>query len=391
MKFCFLRWSIFFLAPILLAPAADITLQQAYLDAFLKEEDAERLDKNGNTALALSELEDTYAKLKKIHDDYPHWEPALVKGRMDDCRARIRALQSKVQPSTITVSKAGNQVDPHATLQQQYLDIYLRLNDGQRLEQSGDLAGALARFQDCYRRLSDLQKSDPDFETVLIGERLGDSRAKIIEVERKAFVQAEKEKAASAALASASLKNKSHARTYPWKTNIVATVFRIGEGTRTVGDWDPSTTNSFYVALPFNDLTNPKMAREWLPASWSKPAREGKTVSACQHRWVEIKNSEGAVCYAQWEDVGPDHSNSASYVFGAERPGKKSAGLGVAPAVGQFLGIDQTGKTSWRFVDDSDVRSGPWLNSGAQIAGSNQKPVMPSPVGENVIPTTNAP
>jgi hypothetical protein len=40
MKFCFLRWSIFFLAPILLAPAADITLQQAYLDAFLKEEDA---------------------------------------------------------------------------------------------------------------------------------------------------------------------------------------------------------------------------------------------------------------------------------------------------------------------------------------------------------------
>ena len=52
-----------------------------------------------------------------------------------------------------------------------------------------------------------------------------------------------------------------------------------------------STVNTFYVALPFNDLAFPDKAREWVPRAWHRPNKDGKQVSACKDRWVEIKNS----------------------------------------------------------------------------------------------------
>jgi hypothetical protein len=189
--------------------------------------------------------------------------------------------------------------------------------------------------------------------------------------------------------------------TYPWKMDIITTMFWIGEGGSNVSstdniqsswdqDWLPnnhgsdspnnrngyaagnhaSTLNPFYVALPFNDLVFPDKARQWLPRGWYRPPKDGKQVSACKDRWVEIKNAQGRTCYAQWEDVGPLRYDHAEYVFGNERPigvGDDHAGLDVSPAVAQYLGIDGKNRiTSWRFVDDEDVRPGDWLRLDEQ-------------------------
>jgi hypothetical protein len=185
--------------------------------------------------------------------------------------------------------------------------------------------------------------------------------------------------------------------TYPWKTQIITTMFYIGEGgssisstTNHASSWDQewedsnrgsdnpydrngyasgshaSTVNPFYIALPFNDLVYPDKARQWLPPGWHRPNKDGKPVSACKDRWVEIKTEDGSghICYAQWEDVGPLRYDHAEYVFGPERPDTYTrAGLDVSPAVAQYLGIDgeKRSTTRWRFVDDEDVPPGAWL------------------------------
>ena len=189
---------------------------------------------------------------------------------------------------------------------------------------------------------------------------------------------------------------------YPWKTRIITTEFWIGEGSTPISStdnmassWDEdwrannhgsdnplnrngyasgthaSTLNPFYVALPFNDLAFPDKADRWLPYGWHRRPKDGKQVSACKDRWVMIKNTKGDVCYAQWEDVGPLRYDHAEYVFGDERPlglGDNQAGLDVSPAVAEYLGIDHKDRplTSWRFVDDEDVRPGPWLKLDEQ-------------------------
>lgn len=176
---------------------------------------------------------------------------------------------------------------------------------------------------------------------------------------------------------------------YPWKTNITTTVFWIGSPTTLVDVWNPIwlkenggptdtenksgnaswnhalSMNPFYVALPFNDLAFPDKARQWVPATWARPPRDGKPVSACQDRWVEIKGPTGRTCFAQWEDFGPNRADDAEYVFGDGRPDTDDrAGLDVSPAVAKYLGIKlPEGYTSmsWRFVDDPDVQAGVWL------------------------------
>jgi hypothetical protein len=187
-------------------------------------------------------------------------------------------------------------------------------------------------------------------------------------------------------------------QSYPWKSDIVTTVFWIGEGsapgvsntTNHSSAWDinwehnnggadgqddligyaPSDhaalLNPFYVALPFNDLAYPEMTSRWLPSGWYRRQHHGeKPVSACQHRWIMIKNLKGRVCFAQWEDVGPLVTDNPEYVFGSERP-RARAGLDVSPAVAKYLGIDSTAITSWRFVDDADVQPGMWLRYDEQ-------------------------
>jgi hypothetical protein len=187
---------------------------------------------------------------------------------------------------------------------------------------------------------------------------------------------------------------------YPWKLNIVSTVFWIGEqptpNNPTPNDkssWDmewainyggyddPNPANRtdryhptgfipklnpFYIALPYNDVQGGTWrtkveARQIIPWFHREFKRSGHTV--LKGRWVAIRRN-GKVCYAQWEDVGPFETDDWRYVFGDSRPrttGNGGAGLDVSPAVRDFLDFNSGHATcDWRFVDVQEVQEGPW-------------------------------
>ena len=183
---------------------------------------------------------------------------------------------------------------------------------------------------------------------------------------------------------------------YPWKNSIVTTVFWIGEdasGNNPVpnhsSSWDKNwgqsyggfddpnparrenyvpvrftpRQNPFYCALPYNDKANtghrPEAARV---VPWFKEAYQGPAVSVCKDRWIAIRKGNRTV-YAQWEDAGPFRTDHWQYVFGNERPKpnlNRGAGLDVSPAVRDYLGLQETDVTDWRFVEFSEVPRGPW-------------------------------
>jgi hypothetical protein len=187
---------------------------------------------------------------------------------------------------------------------------------------------------------------------------------------------------------------------YPWRTNIVTTVFWIGEppgGHNLVPNrtsaWDKQwiksyggfddpdpdhrrhylpvkftpRQNPFYCALPYNDKARtghrPEAPRV---VPWFKDAYRGPAVSTCKDRWVAIRKGNRVV-YAQWEDAGPFQTDHWQYVFGDERPKPSlngGAGLDVSPAVRDYLGLKQTDVTDWRFVEFSEVPRGPWSTLG---------------------------
>jgi hypothetical protein len=99
---------------------------------------------------------------------------------------------------------------------------------------------------------------------------------------------------------------------------------------------------------------------------WYQEDFESVDRSVCKGRWIAIRRGD-RVCYAQWEDAGPFRTDHAAYVFGEERPLpnlNKGAGLDVSPAVRDFLGMEDTGITDWKFVEFADVPTGPWANFG---------------------------
>ncbi|MDF1740768.1 MAG: hypothetical protein P1U86_16530 [Verrucomicrobiales bacterium] len=195
---------------------------------------------------------------------------------------------------------------------------------------------------------------------------------------------------------------------YPWKRNIVTTVFWIGETpTRnnptpnTVSAWDrrwtsnyggfdnpaPSardgyipkdftpTQNPFYYALPYNDITRSgtkASARAMIPWFKKRYYRSGRTVLKGQ--WMAIRRGD-QVCYAQWEDVGPFETDDYNYIFGDERPKTKKnrgAGLDVSPAIRDYLGFGGGyGTVDWRFVDLDEVPDGPWKKWGTNNPFAN--------------------
>lgn len=187
---------------------------------------------------------------------------------------------------------------------------------------------------------------------------------------------------------------------YPWKKQIVTTIFWIGE-TPTANnpvpnrssswdkDWaqnyggfdDPSPArrqdyipvkftprqNPFYCALPYNDKASTghrPEAPQIVP--WFTEAYQGPAVSVCKDRWVEIRKGDRTV-YAQWEDAGPFRTDHWQYVFGNERPKpnlNRGAGLDVSPAVRDYLGLQETDVTDWKFVDFKEIPRGPWSKYG---------------------------
>ncbi len=187
---------------------------------------------------------------------------------------------------------------------------------------------------------------------------------------------------------------------FSWKTNIVTTVFWIGEeagGNNPVpnhkSSWDANWTsnyggfdnpdsssrknyipvsftprqNPFYCALPYNDVTHGQFKPEaplvipWFKAAYTEPGH-----SVCKDRWLAIRKGN-RTCYAQWEDCGPFRTDHFQYVFQNERPKPNlnhGAGLDVSPAVRDYLGLAPTDVTDWQFVDVREVAPGPWRNYG---------------------------
>src|SRR3954466_12962875 len=196
----------------------------------------------------------------------------------------------------------------------------------------------------------------------------------------------------------------STATRYPWKSNIVTTVFWVGEeagGNNPVpnykSSWDLNWTtnyggtdnpepsqrrnyipvafvpqqNPFYFALPYNDVTHGQTKPEApLVIPWFKQAfREFQLQpgqSVCQHRWIAIRKGN-RTAYAQWEDCGPFRTDHYQYVFQNEKPKPNlngGAGLDVSPAVRDYLGLQPTDVTDWQFIEVSDVPPGPWRTYG---------------------------
>ncbi|MGI9114507.1 MAG: hypothetical protein ACR2FX_05640 [Chthoniobacterales bacterium] len=190
------------------------------------------------------------------------------------------------------------------------------------------------------------------------------------------------------------------AERYSWKTQIVTTVFWIGEEPTSrnpvpnrSSSWDKNWSqsyggfdnpdrarragyipasftpkqNPFYCALPYNDKASTghrPEAPQVVP--WFKEAYQGPGVSTCKGRWVAIRKGD-RVAYAQWEDAGPFRTDHWQYVFGNERPKpnlNKGAGLDISPAVRDFLGLSDTDVTDWHFVDFEEVPHGPWAQYG---------------------------
>jgi len=187
----------------------------------------------------------------------------------------------------------------------------------------------------------------------------------------------------------------------PWKKDITATVFWVGEkpsgANKTPNDkssWDvnwaknfggfdnpdPSARvgfrpkgfvpkqNPFYVALPYNDIlkygrTKPEAARV-IPWHKYQFEKHGKTI--LKGVWVQIFH-EGKYCFAQWEDCGPWNTDDYEYVFGDKPPKttrNNSAGIDISPAVRDYLGLKSGEKCHWRFVPFQRVPKGPWALFG---------------------------
>lgn len=188
---------------------------------------------------------------------------------------------------------------------------------------------------------------------------------------------------------------------YPWKMNIVTTIFWIGEsaaGNNPVpnfkSSWDANwegnyggfdnpnpearrnyipvsfvpRQNPFYCALPYNDVTHGTTKPEaYQVIPWFKEAFERPGKSVCQNRWIAIRNHSGKVAYAQWSDCGPFRTDHWEYVFGNDRPKpnlNQGAGLDVSPAVRDYLGLGTKDACDWKFVEARDVPSGPWTRYG---------------------------
>jgi len=119
--------------------------------------------------------------------------------------------------------------------------------------------------------------------------------------------------------------------------------------------------NPFYIALPFNDISNPTYLEKCPILQYFKTKKTSRS-SVCKNNWIEI-TFNGKACYAQWQDVGPFFTDDYDYVFGGRNPraqNKDMAGLDVSPAIRDFLGFKNTPRTNWRFIDAIKVPEGPW-------------------------------
>jgi len=118
--------------------------------------------------------------------------------------------------------------------------------------------------------------------------------------------------------------------------------------------------NPFYVALPFAEVDQDGNLKEMTKKI---PGFGQNSGPLTRDRWVEVRY-KGKSCFAQWQDVGPFGEDDFDWVFGSAKKPKNrqglKAGLDISPATAQYLGMADSDKTEWRFIDEKDVPDGPW-------------------------------
>jgi TonB family protein len=340
-------------------------------------------------------------KLKQINTAYQRlcgrepYEPAILSRFTDpppEPSPRIVALQRMLRNSVIAVTK------PFALLMAKTVKVSAKV------------------FQWCLRQRRSLALATIAF---LLGFALGvwllprqsetwakinNLRQKIIEKARGTAQVAVAKPSPTASSAETAVPAPPVARpsgdVFPWKTNVVTTVFWVGQEHVTgktspqhQSVWDKDwlknfggvdtpelaarhdyipisfvpRQNPFYCALPYNDVEQGQFKPEApIVIPWFKQVHAEPGQSVCKDRWVAIQKGD-RICYAQWEDCGPFRTDHFQYVFQNERPAPNAsngAGLNVSPAVRDHLGLAPTDVADWRFVELSDVPPGPWRNYG---------------------------
>ena len=189
-----MRWRVFvflavgFFAAASCAQAQDSTPHQAeYLKIYLKINDADQLERNGDYRGALAYFKDCYARLQKIHNSDPSWESALVIHRMDDCQAKILYLESEVSkmPPAPTVSEenAGAPAPtgpPNAEvdeLRQRLNDVTQQLQDVQAKYQNAQLEDTDLRTQ--------LDAANKELDALKSGQTEDERMGKVLEENQK--------------------------------------------------------------------------------------------------------------------------------------------------------------------------------------------------------------
>lgn len=214
----------------------------------------------------------------------------------------------------------------------------------------------------------------------------------LYEVER----EIELEVASRHALKGVMATNKAADLAQGWRKNITATVFWVGEKAckanpvhNKSSSWDVNWVvsyggvdtpqkrkgllpryfkpkmNPFYIALPYNDIAPKGVGHKPEAAKviwWYEDEYVSRYRSVCKGKWIAIEYN-GKTCYAQWEDCGPFVTNDWEYVFQGKQPKKNrndSAGIDLSPAIRDYLKLRSGHKVAWKFVDEHEVKTGPW-------------------------------
>lgn len=146
-----------------------------------------------------------------------------------------------------------------------------------------------------------------------------------------------------------------------WQNNWMA-YYGGPDDPRTYTGYRPITfvpkENPFYFALPYSDYADGKVKKNITEVPWYQ-GKPQVGVSIIKNRWIAV-TYRGRTAYGQWEDAGPLGEDDVAYVFGSAGPHYRPSGLDLSPAMATHLGLDGRGRTTWQFVDETEVPDGPW-------------------------------
>lgn len=122
------------------------------------------------------------------------------------------------------------------------------------------------------------------------------------------------------------------------------------------------TENSFYIALPYNDLdANWDRRKDAVNIPWYNSNIKNNE-SLVKNKWVKVEYN-WKIAYGQWEDVWPFHEDDFSYVFWTNKPKNKTllnAWIDLSPDLSKFIWFDWSWKVNWNFVSDDCVPTWDW-------------------------------